>query len=605
MSNSTADLVARAKKFREVSVIQHESVPNVAETLEKISKFLQEHESPTVNDCTHTVFDNYNDWWMGPKPNHKFAIAEDNTIDCLYRHISTLYDLGIPLTLSEKCTAEIRFVQDIDIWGDANNVAIQGEELVNCESPFMRLLGKVMAEIYPEQSFLDVVIFESTGLSKMKGVMKTSVRLVWSNIVVDKERAGRIRDYIVHQIKNNGGDKIKELEQRFLACSRENQWINVMGDAIYFGRFGIRMPLCDRVSPAPLKKPEQRPFRPLGVVRFNYAENDIEKIETLCDKDALLGCEWLKIGCIRKEAGSPLTPWVKPTLSGGKVVAQASNRSSVEGTSNTGNRISMRPQPVSRFPGQVRIRTNTGSDRGGGVRAKPRGLQQSEERSKEMTVEREFSGTVAEFKEKLNENLGSQPDDSYMITPTSLVWTQPNGGGARIEFKSSNRRVYFIGKLHQIRVLMASVTSVVQPVGEADRAFSTRSSHMMSHMSERASLAPSAVYTPSATCAPSAVYAPSAAFSRNSTSANHGGTRSNTQTESKRVASRRFDAEGVGEITLAQGDLVTITHDPEEGQHNIHRWVYGTNESAQTRGWFPLSHTSPIEEITPQGTGEY
>merc|ERR1712007_219155 len=263
------------------------------------------------------------------------------------------------------------------------------------------------------------------------------------------------------------------------------------------------------------------------------------------------GCEWLKIGCIRKEAGSPLTPWVKPTLSGGKVVAQASNRSSVEGASNTGNRISMRPQPVSRFPGQVRIRTNTGSDRGGGVRAKPRGLQQSEERSNEMTVEREFNGTVAELREKLDQNLGAQPE------------------------------------------------------GEADRTFSTRSSHMVSHMSDRASLAPSAVYTPRAACAPSAVYAPSAAFSRNSTSATQGGTRSNTQTESKRVASRRFDAEGVGEITLAQGDLVTITHDPEEGQHNIHRWVYGTNESAQTRGWFPLSHTSPIEEITPQGTGEY
>ena len=40
--------------------------------------------------------------------------AEDNTLDVLYTYTSTLYNLRIPLTLTEKRTPEIRFSAGVD-----------------------------------------------------------------------------------------------------------------------------------------------------------------------------------------------------------------------------------------------------------------------------------------------------------------------------------------------------------------------------------------------------------------------------------------------------------------------------------------------------------
>ena len=72
------DLVTRVRKFREVQgTLHHESIPNVAEVLERIRKFLQEHETPRSSDNTHVVFDSYLDWWLGTKLSFKLAFAED------------------------------------------------------------------------------------------------------------------------------------------------------------------------------------------------------------------------------------------------------------------------------------------------------------------------------------------------------------------------------------------------------------------------------------------------------------------------------------------------------------------------------------------------
>merc|ERR1719399_2299227 len=127
-----------------------------------------------------------------------------------------------------------------------------------------------MGEVFPKVEFLDVAIFNATGVAKTKGVHKTSIRFVWSNIIVDKDRAAKIRGYMVHKFKESKEEAILKLTEEMTASSKENQWHSVFNDVIYFGRYGIRMPLADRVSPAPMKRPEGRPFKPYAVLRFNY-----------------------------------------------------------------------------------------------------------------------------------------------------------------------------------------------------------------------------------------------------------------------------------------------------------------------------------------------
>ena len=78
----------------------------------------------------------------------------------------------------------------------------------------------------------------------------------------------------------------QELEASLKKSNGSNAWHSLMGDAAYSARAVVRMPLCDRVAPLPLRNPEKRPFNPVGVMRYSYGET--MKVEWLC-KEANVG----------------------------------------------------------------------------------------------------------------------------------------------------------------------------------------------------------------------------------------------------------------------------------------------------------------------------
>jgi hypothetical protein len=600
-TSTSADLVARAKKYREVGSLQHENIQNVPELLERISKFLVEHETASLNDCSHQVFDNYPDWWMSSKPNYKLAIAEDNTVDQLHKFVANLYDLGIPLTLTEKRTSVIRFIQDVEIWGTLDH-CVSASELLDCKGGFMKLLAKCMGIIYPKEAFLDAAIFDATGMSKTKGIKKTSVRIVWSAIVVDRTRAGKIHDYVVMQFKNSQESDIKALEQRVQEYnSKENQWANIFNDSIYFGRFGIRMPLCDRVSPAPLKKPEQRPFKPMGVLRCKYEDtesgHEFTEIEKICDGKDLSGEEWIKIGSIRKDAGQELTEWQAPPYAPQSKVRPQGNQGAGRGGDHGDRQAPAEPGARSGAP--VRIRTVGGSgDRP--VRSQPRTAQQTRAEVPQ-TVQREFPGTLAEFREQLEACMGGNQADNFKENTEdgTLVWQMKDDTG-RIEMKASNHRVYITGKSHQVRSLCMTVAPFCRQAGDSGSSVAasarTGGSRHGSRPGSEHGGAPSSIYAPSRDggYAPSMVYAPS--NQARSETSHTSSSRLSVQGEpTRRVTSMDFVPEGQGELELKTGDIVNISHDPERGEANLQRWVHGTNERSQETGWFPFSYTKMIE----------
>merc|ERR1719313_1004620 len=74
------------------------------------------------------------------------------------------------------------------------------EDFLGPECAFADALGRAMAEIYPGCEFLDLAVYDATGVSQTKGLKKTSLRLVWPGVIVDSERAARIRDLVVHRL---------------------------------------------------------------------------------------------------------------------------------------------------------------------------------------------------------------------------------------------------------------------------------------------------------------------------------------------------------------------------------------------------------------------
>jgi len=583
---------------------------DTADILENACRFLQEHSDCQANEATHSVFDNFSDWWLPNRPTYRLAVAEDNTVDQLYRIIAQLYELGIPLTLCEKKTSTFNFIQGIEIWGNAEET-VTVEELVNPAFAFMKTLGSVMGSIFPGHKFLDCAIFDASGKSLTKGVMKTSVRFVWPTLVVNTDRAGKIHDYTVHKFKESSEPDLKAFEDKVKAWGgKENLWTFMFDDKLVFGRGEkqfVRMPCCDRVSPQPSQRPEQRPFKPVGVTRFNYnLEGELQGVEVVCGPGSSDGPEalandegandwlfnWVKLGACRKIEGSELTTWVAPAWQGPVRPAGGEGRAPGDSGSGRGARQS----------GQVRVRTAGGSGESRGPPRRP-GEPAPARADNTSTVTRAFEGTLADFKQSFDRvglNNNHRLSEETVNGVQSMIWQQIKHNGeddaGRIE-ANANQRVFIQGMSHQIRSYLTTMAGFILAEGAASTVASTQARTMRSKQtrtvggaSQAGSLAQRSGYAPSLAYAPSAVGRISQAGSLSSS-------RLIEAQPARRRVTQEFAAEGAGELSLRIGEIVIIGHDPEIAKADRNRWVHGRKEDETAEeGWFPFSYTDPMVE---------
>jgi hypothetical protein len=483
------------------------------------------------------------------------------------------------MTLAERRSPVFRLFQDLDIWGSAES-AVEVEQLLNPESPLVSLIGKAVGEVFPPTAsassspFLDASIYDASGTSQTKGLRKTSIRLVWPAIAVDADRALRFRDFLISRLQAaataSSEGPIAELDAQLRQSNAQNSWHSILGDAAYGQRSAVRMPLSDRVSPLPLRAPEGRPFHPVGVMRFNFAETGKikMKVEWLCRQGELESADWLKIGCVRLDEKSPLTEWVVPSLPVSPMMAGAARGA------------------------RVKVRTQGGSDGGGGLRM-ARGVVKStplERAGQIVEVHRRFGANwdTQTFCEKMEKQCGQstlQPDGT-------VTWKNPTND-ARIEMHEEDRKITVVGKPNQVRSLIVFVSQFT----EACPGLATAT--------------PSANYA-----ARSQGYnAPGSAFAPADRGSTNGGTAQDAAEsvadEQKaavgavgqlRVAHMDFEAEGAGELTLKVDETARVTYDDTSGGDQESRWVYGRNEKSGDCGWFPLDHTKPVEEPTERET---
>lgn len=601
-------LLEKIRKSREGQVDNLQQLSGQDTALETACRFLQDREC-LPNEATHAVFDNFSDWWSPIKPTYRLAVAEDNTVEQLHGIIAQLYDLGIPLTLCEKKTSTFKFIQGIEIQGSAEET-VAVEELVNPDFAFMKTLGSVMGSIFPGHEFLDCAIFDATGKSLTKGVLKTSLRFVWPTLVVNTERAGKIHDYTVHKFKESSDPDLKAFEERVKAWGlKENLWTFMFDEKLYFGKGEkqfVRMPCCDRVSPQPSQRPEQRPFKPVGITRFHYnAEGELQSVEAVLGPwsadgpEALGNNEWVKLGACRLIEGSALTGWTPPTWQG--PVRSVGGEGQASGEFGSGRGV--------RQPGQVRIRTAGGSGDRGYASRRPGEAPPPRRAENASQVTRRFDGTLADFKQSL-ERVGLHNNHRFSEESIggvqSMIWQQTKQNGqddvGRIE-ANANHRVYIKGMSHQIRSYLLSMGDLVLADDAASTVASTQARTTRTRQTRPAGaesqVGSVARGSRAGGYAPSLAYAPSA-VGRLSQPGSQTSSRINIQAQpTRRRVSRAFDADGAGELSLKIGEIVNISHDPEMANADINRWVYGKKEGATAEpGWFPFGYTEEamIEE---------
>ncbi|OLP80215.1 hypothetical protein AK812_SmicGene39403 [Symbiodinium microadriaticum] len=486
----------------------------------------------TSKSATHVVLESYPDWWVRKRrapPGLVVQGAED--LEELNRHMGFLHSLGVPLTLAERRTPAFRFFQDLEAWG-SREAAPAVNQLMSPDSPLTRLIGQLIGEVFPSPSgFLDVAIYNATGFSQTKGVRKMSLRLVWPGLLVDADRSLRVRDLLVSRLVAASAEDaaLKELEEQLKAANPVNAY-----------RPQVRMPLCDRVAPLPLRGPERRPFNPVGVMRFTYSSEGKMKVEWLCEEADLDPAEWAKIGCLRKEGEAnvepQLTEWRMPSWQPQTSVPPSATR-----------------------PGRIKVRTTAGSDGpgcGGGLRMRARHQASFERAGTLQVVERTFACTVDEFIAKMDLQLGKasvEPDGAK-------VWKQPSSQSltARVAVtrKTDLRSPLpptVIGRPNQVRSLVV----IIAPHTEAPKKCSLNN---LAEPKPRPS--PSAAFTPKATAGEGGEKAPEAPSSPTEPAIPEG---------QLFTAAQEFHAVGQGELGLNIGDVVRLLMDPQvgTGQENV------------------------------------
>jgi len=304
--------------FQETSAAAR-AQPNLADRLKQASAFLLARRAASPHEATHLVVNGCTDWWMtSPGQVINLAVAEDNTLAQLYEYIAWFHELGIPLTLAEKRTETFRFVLEIDILGTEHE-AFPASALINHQSSFARLLGQCVGECYQEflrsksqhQRFLEVLVYNSTGFSQTSRCQKTSIRLVWPELITGTVEACRVRDLLQLRFEESQDQEIRDLAQSLRDRNVSNTWSAMFTERLYGRRdSGILMPLCDWVSPLPLPMAENRPFSPMMVLRFSYRDSQPRFAVDLEQRNvATAGADWVRYGSTRVDEG------VQPTQS--------------------------------------------------------------------------------------------------------------------------------------------------------------------------------------------------------------------------------------------------------------------------------------------------
>mmetsp|Transcript_57087 Transcript_57087/g.121306 ORF Transcript_57087/g.121306 Transcript_57087/m.121306 type:complete len:586 (+) Transcript_57087:76-1833(+) len=576
--------ISTVRSIRSESTVTDEDLP----WLEQAKAFLLNHDD--AHAPTHIVFGDYPDWWVPPGNfQGKLAMAEDNTLEQLYRYMADLYEKNMPLTICEVLTDDIRLVQDIHILNSSNE-PVSTETLFDPQGALLRKLGEIILQLFrdPPQGFWNAVALDASGIVRIKGVWKSSLRLVWPRITVEKDTAMMVREYIIHSFEESPDQNIADLKDKLLAMNRENTWKNIFSEAIFTNREGsIRMPLNDRVAERPMNHVrELRPFRPHGLLKFqrNQEEGDLHPVEMMAEPSDLDLDEWLKLGCVRSAEGRARTPFTAPTQfrRPARAPGKGAGRGPGGGGGSGGGKGGGSGGNAPGWNGaQITLGARGGSDnyqvrpgRGGGGKGGGRAYQQQPQQDTQKTIEREFVGTAQEFREAIATVI---PDGQFTEENGHITFTA--GGDYRITFQAANsRHVQISGSEQQLRTIAGALAGFLQQVGGGGTERTARSI-TGSHTRSRAGSPGAASKVAGSVgrggyAAPSQVFAPAAPASRIAPG------------QQVYVAIENFKGESDTELSFEIGMQLTVKEHPSDSGG----WAFGQLISGGAEGWFPFNH---------------
>ena len=235
--------------------------------LEKLFEFLQQHElRPGDKNCSHI---NYRgvaiSWYSTLSGRYLFAPDE---LPTLYSGMAKVARLGIPLQLVECKDGRLALFPlyfDIDVKLDSaeSNASVAENEIIDEKEGFrfLKIFSKILNTVFPAVG--DLVVMSATGGSKV------SLRLVYPSLIVDREKAQKVWEYVIQRLVHLCRDDtpvpfVRTLQKRLKSLSAQNTFDRVVDESTARCKFGIRMAFNDKTEPSGART--GRPLKPLFVL---------------------------------------------------------------------------------------------------------------------------------------------------------------------------------------------------------------------------------------------------------------------------------------------------------------------------------------------------
>lgn len=308
--------------------------------LEEIFRFFTEREirqGDKTKVITHVNYGGVARTWYS-STSGRFHIDVDS-LATFQRTIVRLARLGVPLQLVE-CREKLELFSlylDVDIkLSESVNAPSEIEKEILDEKTgfrFFKIIARIVNIVYPDMG--ELLVFSATGGAKV------SFRLVFPSVVVDKDRAVTVREFLVQKLFNLSREEstvpfVRTFQKRLLLFSPSNHYRNVIDETAIRCRHGVRMIFNDKIEGG---KGAGRIFRPLFSLKGVVAEEKLEGLEVSripvnSEEDDLW---WLQTGSLVTPSLShaKLSDWKRPNVRSSRVTRTGPGGSSLALTNMT------------------------------------------------------------------------------------------------------------------------------------------------------------------------------------------------------------------------------------------------------------------------------
>jgi hypothetical protein len=262
----------------------------------------------------------------------RFNIAPDALVE-LYMYVVKLWQLGLPLQLVE-CRERLSVFPlylDIDVkmppgMAESDCLAFEQTEFFDKDYRIFRLISRLLHHVYPTEAekTLSIAVFSATrrmGSTAPATAPKVSLRLVFPNLIVDKDRAVLLREFLVDKLNylsrdENTSTMVRSLKSKLIKMNPNNHFRNVIDETAIRCRHGLRMLFNEKTVNG---VPVGRVFVPVVLVEPVLTELKKDRIESIKSVkkyaenesiDAMV--EWIRIGSLATPTLShqcELTQW--------------------------------------------------------------------------------------------------------------------------------------------------------------------------------------------------------------------------------------------------------------------------------------------------------